>query len=475
MSLTNIINTAIEKHLFPTAWKTARICAIPKGNQVTNEQNLRPISILPVLSKIYERLIYQQMTTFIDGETIMESNISAYRKGQSTIHVLQAIRDDIVKAMKRGEVTIMILADFSKAFDTIKFKYLIKKMNHLGFSKNFLKWTLNYVSKRKQFVQIDDKLSSEVEVRFGVPQGSILGPVLFSIYVADLQSDMKMRGYQYADDTTLYCHAKPKDVETLSRTTNESIEQLGTWASNNNLALNSEKTKLMVLSTQELSRRHGLKDIELNILIKGKKMERTETCKLLGVTINEHLKWENHVKTISSSCYGTLSILKKLKNVAPFRLRKQLAESLILSKIDYGDQVYTPLTMMLQKRLQRVQFAAASFVTGHYVKSTKDILKLGWLPIEERRDLNLLKQVFKALNSETWPYYLKLNVSENKRELRSNGTKSLEIPNKESGTFQDNAARLFNSLPDKIRNCSNYNTFLSLANKFLINRAEQCN
>ena len=88
----------------------------------------------------------------------------------------------------------------------------------------------------------------------------------------DLQSDIKMRGYQYADDTTLYGHAKPKDVETLSRTTNESIEQLGTWASNNNLALNSEKTKLMVLSTQELSRKHGLKDIELNILIKGKKM-----------------------------------------------------------------------------------------------------------------------------------------------------------------------------------------------------------
>ena len=219
--LTNKINTAIEKHLFPTAWKTARICAIPKGNQVTNEQHfLSPISILPVLSKSYERLIYQQMTTFVEREIIMESNISAYRKGQSTIHVLQAIFDDIVKAMKRGEVTMMVLDDFSKALDTMKFKYLIKNMNHLGFSKNFLKWTLNYVSKRKQFVQIDDKLSAEVEVRFGVPQGSILGPVLFNIYVADLQSDMKMRGYQYADDTTLYCYAKPKDVETLSRTTN---------------------------------------------------------------------------------------------------------------------------------------------------------------------------------------------------------------------------------------------------------------
>ena len=113
--------------------------------------------------------------------------------------------------------------------------------------------------------------------------------------------------------------------------------------------------------------------------------------------------------------------------------------------------------------------------TGHYVKSIKDILKLGWLPIEERRDFNLLKQVFKALNSETWPDYLQLNVRKNKRDLRSNGSKSLEIPRKESGTFQDKAAKLFNSLPESIRNCSNYDTFLSLTNKFLVNRAQQCN
>ena len=182
-----------------------------------------------------------------------------------------------------------------------------------------------------------------------------------------------MKGYQYADDTKLYCHAKPKNIEFLPRTTNQSIEQLGIWASYKNISLNREKTKHILLSTPEMSRRHGLEDIELDVHIKT--MERTETCKLLGVAINEHLKCENHVKMITSSCYGTLSILKKLKNVAPFRLRKQLAESLVLAKINYGDQVYTPLTVMLQKRLQRVQFAAASFVIGHYVKSIKDILK----------------------------------------------------------------------------------------------------
>ena len=109
-----------------------------------------------------------------------------------------------------------------------------------------------------------------------------------------------------------------------------------------------------------------------------------------------------------SPCYGTQAILKKLKKMAPFNLRKQLAESLILSKIDYGDQVYTPLTVVQYKRLQKVQFAAASFVTGNYVRDSKTVLKLGWLPIKERRDLNLLKTIFKAMNYESWPTYLTL-------------------------------------------------------------------
>ena len=125
------------------------------------------------------------------------------------------------------------------------------------------------------------------------------------------------------------------------------------------------------------------------------------------------------------------------------------------------------LTIMLQKRLQSVQYAVASFVTGHYVKSMKGILKLGWLPIEQRRDCDFLKQIFKPLHSDTWPDYLQLNVRRNKRELRSDSTISLEIP-RESGTFKI-------MRPDIIRNYSNYKTFLSLSNKLLIDSAEQRN
>ena len=177
------------------------------GNQIKSEKDLRPISILPVLSKVYERLIFRQLSDFVDKNNVLKSNISAYRKGQSTTTVLQAIRDDIVKAMKLSEVTMMILADFSKAFDKICFRNLIPKMSNLGFSRDFLIWTPNYVMHRKQFVQIDDTCSEVKNVNFGVPQGSILGPVSFNFNVVDLQENVNVKCFQYADDTTIYDHA----------------------------------------------------------------------------------------------------------------------------------------------------------------------------------------------------------------------------------------------------------------------------
>ena len=155
--------------------------------------------------------------------------------------------------------------------------------------------------------------------------------------------------------------------------------------------------------------------------------------------------------------------------MSPFNLRKQLAESLILSKIDYGDQVYTPLTVAQHKRLQKIQFAAASFVTGNYVKDSTTIMKLGWLPIKERRELNLVKTTFNAMNYKSWPTYLTLEEKKSTRDLRSSSTRSLVIP-RETGTFQGRVAKLFNSFPERIRDCCIYNKFLTVSKEFLKNK-----
>ena len=144
-----------------------------------------------------------QILVFTEKQALLASSISGYRKGHSTTTVLMGIREDIIRAMKKGEVTLMVCADYSKAFDTVQSKAVLVKVHEIGFSKLFLLWVLSYLSERRQLVQIDDNLSELAYVEFGVPQGSILGPVLFNLYAADLQKKLDCLCYQYADDTTL--------------------------------------------------------------------------------------------------------------------------------------------------------------------------------------------------------------------------------------------------------------------------------
>ena len=217
--LTHIINNCISKQLFPSPQlfpKIARICAIPKVQNISSNNDLRPISSLPSQSKIFERLVLRQMSDFVTNTTtgVLNQSISAYRKGHNTTTVMLAMRDDIQRAMKRGEVTIAVLADFSKAFDTVSYSTILRKLHSQGFSKEYLKWVTSYLTGRRQFVQIDDAVSNTTNVCFGVPQGSILGPVLFNLYVNDLSENLddSISSHQYADDTTIYAHCEPADI-----------------------------------------------------------------------------------------------------------------------------------------------------------------------------------------------------------------------------------------------------------------------
>ena len=202
--LTYTINSSINTSSFPKTWKTARVSPIPKVDNLVNEKDYRPFSILPNVSKIFERLVLNQILVFIEKQALLASSISGYRKGHSTTTVLMGITDDIIRAMKKGEVTLMVCADYSKAFDKVQFKAVLARLHEMGFSKSFLLLVPSYPSERRQLVQIDDNLSELAYVEFVVPQGSILGPGLFNLYVADLQKKLDCPCYQYADDTTFF-------------------------------------------------------------------------------------------------------------------------------------------------------------------------------------------------------------------------------------------------------------------------------
>ena len=199
--LCHTINTCIQTSAFPTKWKTARISHIPQVDDPRANDNCRPVSILPVLSKIFELLVMNQIVDFIEKKQILNEKVCGCRKGHSTVTALLGIKGMIARATGRGEITLMVLADFSKPFDTIDYKTLLYKMHALKFSNSFLKWLLNYLDNRQKFIQVDGKMSELVLTRFGVPRGSILGLVLFNFYVTDLQGEMELPCFQYADDT----------------------------------------------------------------------------------------------------------------------------------------------------------------------------------------------------------------------------------------------------------------------------------
>ena len=200
------------------------------------------------------------MVNYVEHHAVLNDKVTGFRKSHFTITSLLGIKDDIIRAMKKPEISLMVLEDYSKAFDTVSFQSIITKMHKLNFSKSFLMWVLNYMSNREQFVQIDDRTSSKMTIDFGIPQGSILGPLFFNLYVADLQEniDKQITCFQYADDSTFYKHCKYEDLQQCETEINTALTQLSEWSSDSNLSLNAGKTKCMIFSTQQTTNAHSL-------------------------------------------------------------------------------------------------------------------------------------------------------------------------------------------------------------------------
>ena len=258
----------------------------------------------------------------------------------------------------------------------------------------------------------------------------------------------------------LYIHSKPCDLDSSAYHINKAVTSLRGYSKSCNLALNSSKTNWMLISTPQMARYHSLEKRKLPIAWGNTPPKRISCTKLLGVHVDKHLTWKTHVDHVLSSSYATLSVLRRLKNLAPFHVRKHLAESFVLYKVNYACSVFHPLPAFQMKRLQRLQNVCAGFVTRRFA-GVEDIVKLNWLPVNKNVELNILKSAHKSLYGETFPEYVKLNL--HKVSAYSLGS----IP-RESGTFQYLAATIFNKLPVAIRNITMYNSFCRRVQRHLL-------
>lgn len=333
--MTYIINYCLKNGVYPAVWRDADIIPIPKISNPHELNHFRPISLLPTISKVTEKIIYEQMITYIENTKILPSTQSGFRAGYSTTTALLQVTDDIYKAYDDGLNTCLIMLDFSKAFDTLHHNILLQKLHYFGFSDDVVSFFNSYLKDRRQRVRIGDEVSCWVNVDQGVLQESILGPILFSIYTADFPCKLNYcRSHQYADDTQLY-YTFSKDAALVACTQiNEDLNNIYQISNIHNLQLNETKTKILLFGKDRLELKNGN---DFVIQLNNINLEFTDNCKNLGIYLDTDLQYSRHISSLVQNSVGKLKMLYLNKDILDPNIKKQLCESLILARLSYCD------------------------------------------------------------------------------------------------------------------------------------------
>lgn len=478
--ITDIVNKSIVSATFPDIWKVATVRPLPKIANPTELRDLRPISILTCLSKIAEKAVCQQLSQYLEKNQILPEMQSGFRKQRGTSTALLDVTDNILSAQDKGMCTLLVLLDFSRAFDCINIELLLCKLKYYGFDDAAIKWFRSYLSNRQQRVEIRQSngsslISSLTPVDRGVPQGSILGPLIFILYCADITHSLKRCRYHiYADDVQVYISFKPSDYINALTDLNDDLNRIACWAEVNGLVLNPIKTKYMLFGTKcQISALPST----INVVLMGESVGRVYEARNLGLTMDAELRYEAHVAKLVRTCFHRLKVLYKIRPYLSEELRIQLVESLVISNLNYADAVYGPRLLARTERLiQRVQNACARFCFKIPPRShvTPFINQHSILKMKSRRKLHLACLLFGVIKYKEPSYlYNKLSwiASKRDRPVRQCSQQLSTEPHSTAafrGSFRYAATKCWNNIPPPIRNIKSLGTFRTHLRKFLI-------
>jgi len=329
--LSTLINESLKTGIFPDQLKIAKMLPIYKKNDRTLLSNYRPISLLPCFSKIYERVVFNQLYEYFEKNKLLYHGQYGFRRKHNTELALEELIDKTLKDMNENLIPISIFIDLSKAFDTIDHKILLDKLHYYGIRKTELLFFESYLTNRKQYVDLNGIKSERNDIDTGVPQGSILGPLLFIIFLNDMPLVSENLSYiLFADDTTLSAKVHKKSIKEDVDKINTGLEKVNEWLKINKLSINAEKSKYMIFNTRNEQKRN------IKIQINETIIESVSNFSFLGITINESLNWNNQVNNVVMNISRINGILNKLKNVLPKQILKTLYNSLIIPHLMYG-------------------------------------------------------------------------------------------------------------------------------------------
>ena len=331
--LTHLCFLSFEFGIFSECLKVAKVIPIFKTGSRTEVNNYRPISILSNFSKIFEKLIVARLTNFLKKQNILLDNQYGFRPKLSTTHAMLDVINGISSNMNKTQYTGLIFLDLKKAFDTVSHSILLQKLEHYGIRGNMLDLFTSYLSEHKQYVSINGSCSSMKIVKTGVPQGSNLGPVLFSVYVNDIFNHFKSTPVLYADDTCL--NVKAHKLDLLETLMNQEMEIARQWMLANKLTINTSKTKAMVISPK-------IKKSTFDYSIKcGESLISVQqNIKYLGLIIDDKLNFKEHIKIVERKVACAVGILAKSKHYLPQDILMQLYHALIDCHLTYAIPVW---------------------------------------------------------------------------------------------------------------------------------------
>jgi len=397
-----IFNLSVLLNKFPNQCKKAKIKPIFKKGSKLEAVNYRPISLLPLISKVFEKCIHDQLQIYLTEFDIIYKMQSGFRSDFSTDTCLSYLHNKILKGFDGGEYTGMILIDLQKAFDTIDHKILLQKLKCIGVSVPATNWVKSYLTNRITFVEIEGSKSSEKEIMCGVPQGSILGPLLFLIYVNDMCQAVKCDLLLYADDSCLT--VTHKDITVIEDTLNGNLSSLCDWLVDNKLSIHVGKTESILFGTKYLLS----KENKLNIKYGNQQIEQKETVKYLGVSLDSKLSGKSMVENILSKINNKLKFLYRKQRFLNKNIRRLLCNSLIQPHYDFACSSWYPLlTKNLRKRLQVSQNKCIRFCLNLNNRTSINKIKfndINWLPVERRYEQCICTLIYKYFHNDVPEY-----------------------------------------------------------------------
>ena len=457
-----IFSNCLSQGIFPEYWKKANVVPVHKKNEKYLLSNYRPISLLPIFSKIFERLIFNSIYNYLISNNLLSPHQSGFKPGDSCTYQLLSITHIINNSLDHNESHEVrgVFLDMSKAFDRVWHAGLIHKLKTLGISGNLLMLLKSFLSDRKQRVVINGQNSDWMNINAGVPQGSILGPLLFLVYVNDLSRNLKSTVKLFADDVSLF--SVVKDPIVSANELNHDLSKISEWAYNWKMTFNPDPLKQAIEVL--FSRKRKVID-HPDLIFNGNKLTRSSSQKHLGMILDEKLNFNEHISIKLSQARKLVGSLRKLYYLIPRKSLMTIYKSFIRPHLDYCDLIYDkPSNESFCNKIESIQYSAMLAITGCIKGTSKDRLysEVGLESLKQRRWYRRLTAFYQIITTKS-PFYLFSIIP--KPTVHMQTRSSVNIPPLNSRTeqfknsFFPNVVKEWNALNIHIRNSTSLSTF----------------